>query len=122
MAKLASRILTLAVVVVMASMIVLGSNKKDTVTFPRDIMVNGTLVKAGTYNIQYDEKANALSVIKGRKVVATATGHVEELQKKANDTTFTSTSKDDKDVLIGFTFGGDNHRILLGEGDGQASK
>jgi hypothetical protein len=122
MAKLASRILTMAVVVVMASMIVLGSNRKDTVTFSRDIMVNGTLVKAGTYNIKYDEKSNELSVMKDKKVIATAAGHLEDLQKKANDTTFTSTSKDNTDVLVGVTFGGDNHRILIGEGDGQASK
>ncbi|HUK91578.1 MAG TPA: hypothetical protein VLZ81_14340 [Blastocatellia bacterium] len=122
MFKFASRILTMAMVLVMASLIALADNKKDTVTFPRDIMVNGTVVKAGTYKVQYDEKANELSIIKDKKAIAKVTGHVETLERKANNTQVLSSSKDDKDVLTGITFGGDNHKILLSEGDGQASK
>lgn len=122
MGKLASRILTMAMVLVMASIIALAESKKHSVTFPHDIMVNGTLVKAGTYTAAYDEKSNELSIIKDRKTIAKATGHVETLERRASDTQILSSSKDDRNVLTGITFGGDNHKILLGEGAGQASQ
>jgi len=122
MQKLASRILTMAMVLVMASIIALADGKKDSVTFPRDIMVNGTLVKAGTYNVKYDEKSGEVSISNGKKVVAKTMGHPESLEHRAANTEVQSSTKDDKDVLTAITFGGDNHKILLGEGDGAASK
>jgi|HubBroStandDraft_6_1064221.scaffolds.fasta_scaffold771683_1 hypothetical protein len=121
MGKLASRILTMALVLVMASAIALA-DKKDTVTFSRDIMVSGTLVKAGTYKVQYDEKSNELSVLKNGKMVAKVAGHAEALQRRASETQVISSMKDDRNVLTGITFGGDNHTILLGDGDNQSSK
>jgi len=41
-----------------------GKVEKKTVTFTEDIMVNGTLVKKGDYEIKFDDSTGELSVIK----------------------------------------------------------
>ena len=44
--------------------------RKEHVTLTSDVMVNGTLVKAGEYDIRFDEKAGELSILKNGKVKA----------------------------------------------------
>ncbi len=60
----------------LASFSVLASDKgkveKKTITFPDDIMVNGTLVKAGDYEVKFDEGTGELSIIKNGEVKATS--------------------------------------------------
>jgi hypothetical protein len=122
MGKLASRILTLALVCAVAASVALADHKSDTVTFSRDITVNGTLVKAGTYKVQFDDKSGELTITRGKKEIAKVSGHLEAREQKARETEVISSTKDDKDVLTGISFGGDNHRIVLSDGSGEASK
>ena len=50
--------------------------KTETVTFPSDVMVNGTLVKAGDYQLKFNEETGELAIMKNGKVKAKTTAHL----------------------------------------------
>jgi hypothetical protein len=56
----------------------------DTVTrkvrFKRDVAVGGTLVKAGTYKVVFDDATGELSIVKGGKTVAKAPARLEKIE------------------------------------------
>ena len=105
----------------LTAVIALADRKSDTVTFEKDTMVNGTLVKSGTYKVQFDYKTNELSVIKYTKPIATAPGHVEQAERKASRTLLMTSDKDNTTVMTAITFGGDNRTVIVDTGSGQSS-
>lgn len=105
----------------MTAPIAFADRKSDTVTFEKDTMVNGTMVKSGTYRVQYDYDTNELSVIKYTKPIATAPGHVEQAGRKASRTVLMTADKDNTTIMTAITFGGDNRKIVLGPGTAQTS-
>lgn len=103
----------------MTAAIAFADRKSDTVTFEKDTMVNGTMVKSGTYKVQFDSKTNELSVIKYTKPIATAPARVEQSDRKASRTVLMTTYKDNTTIMTAITFGGDNRRIVLEAGTAQ---
>src|ERR1700694_31241 len=57
--------------------------KKETVTFTSDVMVNGTLVKAGDYEVKFDETTGELAILKDGKVKAKTAARLEQRTDKA---------------------------------------
>jgi len=49
-------------------------------------MVNGTLVKAGSYQIKFNEQTGELSILKDGKVKAKTTAQLQARNEKARDT------------------------------------
>ena len=95
----------------------LADKKKATVVFDKDIVVNGTLVKAGTYNAQFDFKTDTLSLMKeSGKVVATAPGTVEDRANKAAQTKIVTDLEGDNQVMTSITFSGDHRTITIAGG------
>jgi hypothetical protein len=88
--------------------------EKRMVTFPEDVMVNGTLVKAGEYEIKFDEKTGELSIIKDGKVKAKTPAHFESRTEKAKNTAFRTIDKGGNVELIGVTFGGSHQDLIVG--------
>ncbi|HEV7396195.1 MAG TPA: hypothetical protein VGN86_06760 [Pyrinomonadaceae bacterium] len=86
--------------------------RSATVTFSDDITVGGTLVKAGEYKVKFDETTNEVTMKKGSKVVAKATGTLQPRADKARATTYAT--KDNQ--LISIAFGGDREDVVLGAG------
>jgi hypothetical protein len=82
---------------------------KKHVTFADDTMVNGTMVKAGDYELKFNEETGELDIIKGNKVVATATGHMETIDAKANTTAYRVIANQ----LISVSFSGSNKELVL---------
>jgi len=93
-----------------------GKVDKKMVTFPEDVMVNGTLVKAGDYEVKFDESTNELSIIKNGKVQAKTPAHVEARSDKAKNTALRTADKGGATELIGVTFGGSNRDVMVGAG------
>ncbi|PYS33768.1 MAG: hypothetical protein DMF75_08445 [Acidobacteria bacterium] len=91
-----------------------GKTEKKMVTLTDDIMVNGTLVKAGDYEIKFDETAGTLSILRNGKVKATAPAHLEQRTDKAKNTSLRTVEKDNLAQLLGVTFGGWNQDVILG--------
>ena len=103
----------------MFAAIAFADRKSDTVTFEKDTMVNGTLVKSGTYKVQYDYKTSELAVIKDTKPIATAPGRVEQTDRKAIRTVLLTTDHDNTTVMTAITFGGDSRKIVVEAGTAQ---
>jgi hypothetical protein len=100
----------------LASISALAGDKveKKMVTFPSDIMVNGTLVKAGDYEVKFDETTGELSIMKNGKVKAKTPAHVEERTAKAKDTVLRTRDESGSLELVGVTFSGSNQNLIVG--------
>ena len=93
-----------------------GKTEKRTVTFPSDVMVNGTLVKAGDYEVKFDDGSNELTILKDGKVKAKVPAHVESRSDKAKDTAIRTREEGGATQLIGVTFGGSNQDVIVSGG------
>ena len=91
-----------------------GKVEKRTITFPEDVMVNGTLVKAGDYEVKFDESTNELSIIKNGEVKAKTPAHVEARSEKAKNTALRTIDKGGATELLGVTFGGSSRDVMVG--------
>jgi hypothetical protein len=92
-----------------------GKTEKKMVTFTEDLMVNGTLVKAGDYEIKFDETAGTLSILRNGKVKATAPAHLEQRSDKAKNTSLrTVDNGTNLAQLVAVSFGGSNQDVMIG--------
>ena len=102
----------------LASLSVLAGDKgkveKKTITFPEDITVNGTLIKAGDYEVKFDEATNELSIIKNGEVKVKTAAHLEARTDKAKNTALRTVDKGGVASLIGVTFGGSTQDVMVG--------
>jgi len=92
--------------------------KTESVTFTQDIMVNGTLVKAGDYQIKFNEQTGELSILKDGKVKAKTTAQIQSRSEKARNTSVRTLEKGGTAELIGVTFGGSTRDLVVGASSG----
>ena len=92
--------------------------KTETVTFTSDVMVNGTLVKAGDYQVRFNEQTGELSILKDGKVKAKTAGQLQPRSAKAKNTSVRTLEKGGAAELIGVTFGGSNQDVVVGASSG----
>ena len=91
-----------------------GKVEKKTITFPENVMVNGTLVKAGDYEVKFDDSTNELSIVKNGKVVVKTAAHMEARSEKAKSTALRTVEKGGSTELLGVTFGGSDKDVMVG--------
>lgn len=91
-----------------------GKVEKKTIAFPEDVMVNGTLVKAGEYEVKFDESTNELSIMRGGEVKAKTAAHIEARSDKAKNTALRTIEKGGTTELLGVTFGGSTRDFMVG--------
>ena len=92
--------------------------KKETVTFTSDVMVNGSLVKAGDYEVKFNEQTGELAIMKNGKVKAKTTAHLQARSDKARNTSVRTSEKGSVAELTGFTFGGSTQDVVVGTSGG----
>lgn len=92
--------------------------KTDTVTFAQDTMVNGTLVKAGEYQVKFNQQTSELSILKWGKVKAKVTAQFQARSDKAKNTSVRTLDKGGVYELVGVTFGGTNQDVVVGGSGG----
>ena len=85
-----------------------------TLTVAQDIMVNGTLVKAGEYQIKFDEKTGELSILRDGKVKAKTAAHLEARNDKAKETALRTIDKAGVTELAGVSFRGWTQDVVVG--------
>jgi hypothetical protein len=96
--------------------------KKKTVEFTQDVSVNGTVLKAGVYDVKFNEETGELSVIKNGKVRATTTAHLEARTNEAKDTAVIIANTGGATAEFrGITFGGSNQNVIVGASGGTSS-
>jgi hypothetical protein len=93
-------------------------SKTSTVTFASDTMVNGTLVKAGEYQVKFDEKSGELAIMRDGKVKAKAPARLESRSEKAKNTAIRTVEKGSTTELIGVTFDGWNQDVVVSNNGG----
>jgi anionic cell wall polymer biosynthesis LytR-Cps2A-Psr (LCP) family protein len=96
--------------------------KSKSITFSKDVTVNGVTVKAGKYKAEFDSEKNELSFAKDGKIVAKAPARAETEPTKASGTRIETTHTDNADLLIAITFNGEDQRIVLANGQTGSTK
>ena len=91
-----------------------GKVEKKTITFPEDVTVNGTLLKAGDYEVAFDATTGELSIMRNGKVKAKTAAHVEARSDKAKNTSLRTREQGGATELIGVTFGGSTQDVMVG--------
>jgi len=106
----------------LASIAVLAAGKdkvkSETVTFTSHVMVNGTLLKAGEYQVKFNEQTGELAILKDGKVKAKTTAQLQARSEKAKQTVVRTLDKGSVAELIGFSFGGSTQDLVVGASSG----
>ena len=113
--RLTKRIVIAVLLVTLAGTAAFAKTKKKSVTFTDNVTVNGTLVKAGDYDVAFDEMANELTVLKNGKVIVKTSAHLEPRDRKASDTQVRRRLVGNDSELIGITFGGSKDDVVVGQ-------
>jgi hypothetical protein len=87
--------------------------KTETVTFAQDTTVNGTVLKAGEYQVKFNEQTGELAILKDGKVKAKTTAQLQARSDKAKNTSVRILDKGGVYELIGVTFGGSNQDVMV---------
>lgn len=97
-----------------------GKNLKDSITIAKEVVVNDTKLKPGTYEVKFDAETNEFSILKGSRVITTTKASVKGGEKivRKTETYFSVTDKGL--ALTKLVFKGDERAILLDNSNGSA--
>ena len=90
-----------------------GEVKTKKITLSMDVMINGTLLKQGTYRMTFDDQTGELSFIKYKAVVAKTNARLEARQRRAADLELWLVPQGDGKALKGITFAGDKQKFVI---------
>ena len=76
-------------------------------------MVNGTLVKAGEYDVRFNEETGELAILWDGKVKAKTTARLEARNDKAKNTSVRTRMVGNTTELIGVTFSGATQDVVI---------
>jgi len=114
MIKLVSQLIGLVLVAAIVGGVASAKEIKKEVTFSKPIVVNGTIVKKGTYDAVFDDQTNELSIVKGNKVVARAQAQLEKREQRDRADYLTRQEGDSTNaVLLGIVFKGRNRATIV---------
>ena len=113
MKTLWNRIALALLITALASVSVFPKSKTETVRFPMNIKVNGTLVNKGVYDLKFDDKTGELSIMKGGKVVARATTSTAKRDRKAQTLEFKAEGSGEEAQLISVAFSGSDQDLVI---------
>lgn len=113
MKSLINRIALALLITSLASVTVFPKAKKETVSIPTNIKVNGTVVKKGVYDLKFDDQTGELSIVKENKVIARATATAEKRERKARQYVLRTSGIGDDTQLTGITFSGSDRDIVI---------
>ena len=119
MIRLVNQLVGMVLVGAIAGGVAFAKEIKKEVTFSQPVVVNGTLVKKGTYNAVFNDQTNELSIVKGEKVVARAPAQLEkrEVRDKAVYVTQQKEGNSTNPVLMSVTLKDGNQATIVNSGD-----
>jgi|SRR5436309_7093992 len=90
--------------------------KKEHITLTSDVMVNGTLLKAGDYDVKFNEETGELAILRDGTVKAKTTARLEARNDKAKNSSVRTRMVGNTTELIGVTFGGATQDVVITSG------
>lgn len=102
-------------VAVAAVSLVQAKDRRKTVTFTEDILVNSKIVKKGLYEVKFDSETSQVMILQDGDVVVAAKAEVQMTDKKAPNNSARFATTDRGKVLTGITFAGDKRLIVISE-------
>ena len=107
-------------ILALTSAMVFGMVRRDSITLSTDTMVAGTMVKAGTYDVKFDDKTGELTILKeeSNKVIVKTTGQLRARAKKAHGTRYELVDN----ALVSVAFSGQSHDVVIGQSSTQAQR
>ena len=121
MKNLVKQSLVLLVLCALTSVAALAKTTAKEVTFDRAVTVNGSLVKAGTYKVVFDDQTGELTIFNGRKTVAKAPARLEKLQGSPG-IVYRAKTEADSNILLAVTLKGGNQAALVNDSDGRGEE
>jgi len=113
-----NRLAVAVLVGAIASGVALAEVIKKEVTFSQPVVVNGTVVKSGTYQAEFDDQTKELSIVKGKKVVASAPARLEKREQKDRAVYVTrDNGASTNPILISITLKDGNQATIANSGD-----
>ena len=95
-----------------------AKDRSKTITFINDVMVNGTLVGKGTYDIRFDSETNEVAVISKGRQIATTRVEVRLTDRKNLHNSAGYVERDNTRVLTTLSFEGDKRILLVNPASG----
>lgn len=111
MKKIVNRTVVLVVMCAITSVLTMANTTTKRVAFDRAVIVNGTLVKAGTYKVAFDDQTGELTITRGKETVAKAPARLEKLEEGSR-ATYTTRSEADRDILLSVTLKDRNRAVI----------
>jgi hypothetical protein len=103
---------------------VFASSNKGTLQTLSDLTVNGTALPAGQYSLQWEGTGSnvQLSILKGKKVVATTPARLVDLNQSPNaDAAVVQSNSDGSKSLAEVRFSGKKYALQIGQDSAGAS-
>lgn len=122
MKSIVNRLVGFVLIATLTGVVALAKNTEREVTFTKSLTVNGTLVKKGTYKVEFNEETNELTIRKGKKVVATAQARLEKITDRSHF--YTSSLENDPakaPVLVNVSLKDGNLATIVGSTDTRAT-
>lgn len=120
MIRAINRLVVVFLIGVVTSSVAFAETIKKEITFPQPVVVNGTVVKKGTYVAVFDDQTNELTITKGRKVIAKAPARLE---KQDGPTKFLFVSREEAGqiVLVTVALKGNNQATIVNGNESKAT-
>jgi hypothetical protein len=118
MVKLVNKLVLMVLVGAIAAGGAYAKEIKKEVTFLQPVVVNGTLIKEGTYDAVFDDQTNELSIVKDRKVLVRAPAQLKK-REVPNRAVYVTRQQGDSTnaVLLSVVFKGNNQATIVSSGD-----
>ncbi|HEX8723253.1 MAG TPA: hypothetical protein VF736_21725 [Pyrinomonadaceae bacterium] len=114
-----NRAVILLVVGAMTSITALAMTTNRQVTFSRDVTVNGSPVKAGTYKATFDDQTGEFRLLRGKKVMAQATARLEKISGPfRSGYSLIAPANGENHALVSIDMNKTNQAVIVNDGAG----
>ena len=101
------------IVLALATVTAFAKVKKVRLSFVDDVMVSGTLVKAGTYDFRFNDETGELSILKEGKVQVKTAARLEPRTNKAKYTAIRMRQSGNVNEFTGLVFDGQMQELVV---------
>src|ERR1044071_5145247 len=117
MKHLFSRAAILLVVGAVTSISALAMTTSRQVTFSKEVTLNGSPVKAGTYKATFDDQTGEFKLLRGKKVVGNATARLEKVTGPFRGA-YALTPDGESHALVSINMNSTNQAVIVNGGVG----